>query len=541
MKKSAMENQIKEAFSHAVPDVLDSVLDSCKEQKGKVIVMTQQKNSKSVWIKRISGIAAALVIVVAGITGFGIYQNNYAIDSTVSLDVNPSIEITVNQKERVLAVNALNEDAQKVLANMDFKGSNLDVTVNALIGSMLRNGYITELSNSILISVNNDDLQKGAALQERLTQEINALLQTESFSGAVLSQTLTDNTELQTLADTYGITLGKAQLIQQIVNQNPLYTFEGLVSLSINELNLLAASANTDLENIDSLGTASDKDYIGEEKAKEIALEHAGVAASAARQLQAKLDYEDGVMVYEVEFYAGNNEYDYEINAKTGAIIKSDKDYDDDAVQSNTGSANATTGNTQNNSNNNANSNNSAGNNHNSAATTARQPSASSYIGEAKAKEIALSHAGVSESSVRNYRVDLDTDDGVAVYDIDFDSGNYEYDYEINAKTGSVIKSERDRDDDANSNGSVVATTRKTSAATTAATASDIGEAKAKEIAFEHAGVQSSNVRELEVERDRDNGVSLYEISFKSGGYEYEYEINAKTGSILQHERERDD
>lgn len=536
-----MENQIKEAFSHAVPDVLDSVLDSCKEQKGKVIVMTQQKNSKSVWIKRISGIAAALVIVVAGITGFGIYQNNYAIDSTVSLDVNPSIEITVNQKERVLAVNALNEDAQKVLANMDFKGSNLDVTVNALIGSMLRNGYITELSNSILISVNNDDLQKGAALQERLTQEINALLQTESFSGAVLSQTLTDNTELQTLADTYGITLGKAQLIQQIVNQNPLYTFEGLVSLSINELNLLAASANTDLENIDSLGTASDKDYIGEEKAKEIALEHAGVAASAARQLQAKLDYEDGVMVYEVEFYAGNNEYDYEINAKTGAIIKSDKDYDDDAVQSNTGSANATTGNTQNNSNNNANSNNSAGNNHNSAATTARQPSASSYIGEAKAKEIALSHAGVSESSVRNYRVDLDTDDGVAVYDIDFDSGNYEYDYEINAKTGSVIKSERDRDDDANSNGSVVATTRKTSAATTAATASDIGEAKAKEIAFEHAGVQSSNVRELEVERDRDNGVSLYEISFKSGGYEYEYEINAKTGSILQHERERDD
>ena len=136
---------------------------------------------------------------------------------------------------------------------------------------------------------------------------------------------------------------------------------------------------------------------------------------------------------------------------------------------------------------------------------------------------------------MRNYRVDLDTDDGVAVYDIDFDSGNYEYDYEINAKTGSVIKSERDRDDDANSNGSVVATTRKTSAATTAATASDIGEAKAKEIAFEHAGVQSGNVRELEVERDRDNGVSLYEISFKSGGYEYDYEINAKTGSILQH------
>ena len=58
---------------------------------------------------------------------------------------------------------------------MDLKGVDLDVAVNAIIGSMLKNGYIDELRNSVLVSVENDDAAKGAALQERLTAEIEQL------------------------------------------------------------------------------------------------------------------------------------------------------------------------------------------------------------------------------------------------------------------------------------------------------------------------------------------------------------------------------
>ena len=45
----------------------------------------------------------------------------------------------------------------------------------------------------------------------------------------------------------------------------------------------------------------------------------------------------------------------------------------------------------------------------------------------------------------------------------------------------------------------------------------------------------------MKAERDRDNGVTVYEVEFKAGGYEYEYEINASTGEILGHSREYDD
>ena len=70
--------------------------------------------------------------------------------------------------------------------------------------------------------------------------------------------------------------------------------------------------------------------YIGSDKALSIALKDAGVSSGSADVRKNKLDWDDGVRVYEVKFYAGNTEYEYEINATTGAVIDKDADYDDD-------------------------------------------------------------------------------------------------------------------------------------------------------------------------------------------------------------------
>ena len=219
--------------------------------------MAEKKHS-SQWIKWAVGAAAAFVLLVGGGVGIRSYQINHTIDSTVSLDVNPSVEISVNQKEEVLSVTAKNDDARTVIGDMDFRGSSLDVTVNALIGSMLRNGYLSELANSILVSVDCDDPVRSAELQQKLTDEINQLLQNNLSGGSVLSQTISANTELQQLADDYGITLGKAQLIQEIVNQDPRYAFKDLAALSINDLNLLHNADVSTPDTIETVGSASD-------------------------------------------------------------------------------------------------------------------------------------------------------------------------------------------------------------------------------------------------------------------------------------------
>ena len=74
-------------------------------------------------------------------------------------------------------------------------------------------------------------------------------------------------------------------------------------------------------------GSSADSGNTGLAKAKKIALDRAGVSASNAHFVKTELDYDDGVRIYEIEFYAGDYEYEFEINARTGAIYDYDKDY----------------------------------------------------------------------------------------------------------------------------------------------------------------------------------------------------------------------
>ena len=76
--------------------------------------------------------------------------------------------------------------------------------------------------------------------------------------------------------------------------------------------------------------TTPSSNYIGVDKAKSIALKDAGLSASSVTFTKAKLDREDGVRVYEIEFYTSTKEYEYEINAKTGKIRDKDVEYFDD-------------------------------------------------------------------------------------------------------------------------------------------------------------------------------------------------------------------
>ena len=322
------EKRIRKAFEHVAPDHLNDVMEQCnaqkQQQKGKILSMTNKTPApKRSRLPRILAAAAALVLLL---TGTAVYGLNTRVCATVALGVNPSIELNVNRRERVVSVSPINNDGKQILGDMDLTGSDLQVAVNALVGSMLRQGYLSELSNSILISVDSSDPSESAALQERLTQEVAALLDTNSFSGAVLSQTVTTDAELSSLAEQYGLTPGKAQLIRRITESHPQHTFEDLAGLSVNELNLLLSSAPNAAESstssaVSSTGRASDRAYIGSEQALSIALTAAGLTESEIVHPEIEMDYEHGRMIYDVEFKAGGREYDCEIDALTGDVV----------------------------------------------------------------------------------------------------------------------------------------------------------------------------------------------------------------------------
>ncbi|MBE6952914.1 MAG: cell wall protein [Ruminococcaceae bacterium] len=480
MKKRDVEKRLKTAFASATPNVLSAVLSDCASEKGTVMKMTKTSKNPA-WVRRAAAMAAALVLIVGGAFGFSAYRATHAVASVISLDVNPSLEIKVNKHEKVLDVIALNEEAQIVIGSMDFRDSSLEVTINALIGSMLRNGYLDDLANSILVTVDNDDAAKGEALRRRLADEIAAALQTSAFSGAVVSQTIGADAALDDLAAQNGISKGKAQLIQQLVAQNTLYSFEELAVLSVNELNLLLTANNTPLENGEVTGIASEKSYIGTEKALDAALAHANVLPADVRHSWVELDFDDGKIVYEVEFYVNGIEYEYEIGAVDGTIVKAELDE------------------------------------HRQVAAPVEP------IGAAAAKTAALTHAGVDAANARFEKVELDEDDGVAYYEVEFIADRVKYDYIIAAVDATVLRYKCEP---------IVLAPADT------ADAAIIGPERAKEIALAYAGVSAADAQFEKAELDRDDGVLSYELEFYANGVEYEADINVLTGAIIDFVRD---
>lgn len=352
MQKKEIKRKLNKMVVNSTPNVLDDVLAKCESEnllKKKEIKMKEKQKNRFL----IPKLAGALVVIVVCIGGLVLFRNqNRVYDSIINFDVNPSIELKIDNDREVISAIALNDDGMKVLDNMDLDDVSLNVAVNAIIGSMLKNGYLTVSENSILVSVKNKDVDKANALKEEISNDISAILNASSINASILSQAYDDDANAQNLATENNISEGKARLISNIISSNitdskgNLYTFDTLKDLSINELNLLVSSKNATVKDTQKTGEASSSSYITRDSARDIAINTAGVSLDNIRALEVELDADDGRLVYEVEFKSGANEYDYEIDARSGEIIKNHVEIDDDYQTSSGNNSSSNSGNT---------------------------------------------------------------------------------------------------------------------------------------------------------------------------------------------------
>lgn len=163
----------------------------------------------------------------------------------------------------------------------------------------------------------------------------------------------------------------------------------------------------------------------------------------------------------------------------------------------------------------------------------------SKSIGSENALRFALADAGIDPSKVKEYDTDFERLNGEFVYDVDFEFEDKEYEYHILASDGKVVSREFETND--RNNKRVRASITEDQALDIALKNAEltIGTEKAKSIALSHAGLSSATFSEVEL--DSDDGVMVYELEFYSGNTEYDYEINAKTGSIIEYDSESED
>ena len=609
MTDRELERKLADAVTCAAPDDLDAILSRCGAQNGSVMELKELRSNENTKIAQVkprktlrpwlAAACAALVLLGAGGGGL-VYSQSYAVASVVSLDVNPSIELTVNRGGRVISCSALNEEAAAVLFSMnggkDLKGTKLDVAVNAIVGALVQAGYMDSISSAILISVEDSDQERAQRLQAELVASVDGVLQTQAPGTSVLSQVLTMDAGTKPAVYGEGLSLGKAALVDKVLAMNGAgeKAFDQLAALSVEELNdLLEAgekripigksAAATAAETyagtlaLDSVITDVDPEldenpphyevkvktawgefeymvdaFTGEvlsgqknllnttgpnsqgtagtmltdTQAFNVAAEHFGAQYPALSgnnilNILTKLDWENGRQVYDVDFIVSGYEFEYEVDAYTGAVLKWDTDYRTSPVVSDPAPTTPTTPTPPNTG------SQTPGTSTVPGTSSGAASSSSQDVGQEAAKQSALRHAGLSASDVTDWKIEREWDDGRLEYDIEFWCGTSEYDYTIDGHSCSVLKHEVDHhgsDGGHHDTGSIT----------------DIGAAAAKAAALAHAGVSESQTTKMKVERDWDDGLLVYEVEFDVGRTEYEYTIDGTTGAILEYGQDTD-
>ena len=137
------------------------------------------------------------------------------------------------------------------------------------------------------------------------------------------------------------------------------------------------------------------------------------------------------------------------------------------------------------------------------------------------AKTIALSHAGLLAPEVTFVKSELNFDDGIREFELEFVTQTDKYEYEINAADGSILKA---------SSEPIVKIPENLS------TEGLISAEAAKEAALSFAGLAAGDAVCTKMELDYEDGIAVYELEFLAGGIEYEFEVNAATGEVLEME-----
>lgn len=402
-----MEKELQEAVQNLIPNDLftriTAELDSKEEgaKMEKVLVRRIESNRTSLGLKTVMQLVAACVALVLVVGGIFYYRGNLMVDSLVDLDVNPGIELLTNQKNRVLEAYATNGDGDKVLSGMDLQNVDLQVALNAIVGSMVQQGYMTKDTKGVLVTIQNKDQKKAETLRKLVVEEMEIALSTEDMNAAVFHQVISSqNNNASAFARKNNISLGKAVFVLNLANKASSLNAKELAKMKISEIAKLVADKNIDIRDIieydsdDSLWeniadaiediNEGDDDYI--------------VATTQQESTQAvQVQPTETKAVAQTETQAATQTQP-QTHAQTQPQTK---------LQTNA------------------------------------QPQTGGRISADKAKAIAFGHAGVSAGQVRELSVEYY--DGV--YEVDFKVGNTEYDYEIGATDGSIRKADVEQDD----------------------------------------------------------------------------------------------
>lgn len=274
MKKNQIKKLVNEAFESVTPSYTSKIKEECSTK----IQVTPSESKTEIqktfrFTPMLKSLTLGIIICVCFTFGFLIgkikpKESEIIKEASIYLDVNPSIEIEIDENQKVIHCIPSNQDAEKILNNITLNGVDINTALFAIVGAMYTNGYLNSETNSILVTV--DTKKEESNLLNQITTQIeNVFQENENMKCSIIAQKVDSTNELIDLSKEYKISIGKMYLIQKIILISNLYTLENIEELSkmsIHELDLIYQTLVTET-NDDEIISGIIGGYIGYQEA----------------------------------------------------------------------------------------------------------------------------------------------------------------------------------------------------------------------------------------------------------------------------------
>lgn len=181
-----------------------------KYEIGQTILIKKNRKASAKWIAGAASMVAAAAICTTGAYAY------YTPTDYVSLDVNPSVEYSINLFDRILSVKAVNDDGKELLSDLDLNNKTIEDGVRETLDKLIADGYLSDDPGSgVVITTSNDKFDQAEQLAAELEQEVRTYLESregiavEVDAEAVAPERVQEAREL-------GVTPGKLNLVDQL-------------------------------------------------------------------------------------------------------------------------------------------------------------------------------------------------------------------------------------------------------------------------------------------------------------------------------------
>lgn len=154
--------------------------------------------------------------------------------SYVAMRINPEIELIVDEENTVVGVNAVNEDGDTVLAEVDLNGLNIEDAAEEFTSEALEMGFIDPeaTDTTVYILVEGENEEAITELEENLTEKVDKFFDKKGMFGKAARE---DLDQYKDLADEWGVSLFDAKIINRILELYPEMTIDEILELDFKE------------------------------------------------------------------------------------------------------------------------------------------------------------------------------------------------------------------------------------------------------------------------------------------------------------------